>query len=192
MPKYQEVVIAGSYDLARGFVTGYLSGRSFPIPAVFSHECGIQRMSLGERMLTWAGVHAHAAHLIVDEEAAGDLIRESTTDEAGLGLKILSNRRIRSAGFSFHFRVYARVYAEEIKTILKEVPSGVAVRYKQGPSESLEKDGRGIEMYAPEHEYEYSAKGSVEGEFASILPFFRKMVEHPLVEVGEIHLEYEQ
>lgn len=191
MANYHELIIAGNYDLVRGFVTGFLAGRSFPAPAVFSRESGIRRMSLGERMLTWAGVQEHLAHVIVEEGVAGDLIREIATDEAGLALKVVSNRRIRNATFGFHYRVFAKAYGDQVREIFASVPSRVAVRYKREPSEKVRPGAQGIEMYTPDHDYELAAEGTASGSFADIFPFFRKASEHPLIQVEEIELEYE-
>jgi hypothetical protein len=183
--------VAGNYDLARGFVTGFLSGRTFPTPAIFSRECGIRRVSLGERMLSWSGVHEHLVHVIVEQGIAGDLIREITTGETGLDLEVVSNRRIEKATFHFHYKVFGKVYGEEIRKIFESAPSGVKVEYTEGPDERVDPGAKGLEVYAPTHDYELSAKGSATGRFDEILALFQKLVEHPLVEVDEVHLEYE-
>jgi hypothetical protein len=190
MATYHELVIAGNYDLARGFVTGFLSGKAFPTPAVFSRECGVRRVSLGEKMLAWTGVQEHAAHVIVEEGIAGDLIREISAAEAGLGLKVVSNRPIRDARFGFHFKVYAKIYGQEIKEIFGAAPSALRVEYEEAPEEKLDPDAKGMEAYTPSHEYEYSAKGSVGGAFSDLFPFFEKLLEHPLVEADEVELTY--
>ena len=152
MSQYHELVIDGTYDLVRGFVTGFLSGRAYPTPAVFSRECGIRRVSLGEKMLAWTGVHGQAAHIIVEEGIVGDLIREITTNEAGLDLKVVSNRRIKNATFDFHYRVFARVYAEEIKKIFAGASSGVTVSFEEGPEEIVKPDAKGVELFTPFHD----------------------------------------
>ncbi|MCK4547827.1 MAG: hypothetical protein KAW17_10345 [Candidatus Eisenbacteria sp.] len=190
MAVYHELVIAGHYDLARGFVMGFLTGKASPGPAIFSRERGIRRVSLGEKMLAWTGIHGTAAHVIVDEGVAGDLIRDITMAEEEIGLKVISNRPIEGAAFGFHFKVFARVYGEQIKRILGSAPSGLKISYEKAPEEKVDPDARGVEAYTPSHEYEYSAKGTAAGRFADIYPLFGKLLEHPLVEVEEMELEY--
>jgi len=190
MSPYHEIVIGGSYDLTRGFVTGYLTGRAFPVPAVFSRECGIRRVTLGERMLSWTGVHEPGVHVIVEEGIAADLIREVRSAAETLGLRVLTDRRIGAGRFEFRFHVYGRVYGGEIKEILASVPPGVEVRYARGPEEKSRPRSRGVELYAPEHDYEFTAEAAAEGPFGDILPFFQRLADHPLVETGELHLEY--
>jgi hypothetical protein len=66
----------------------------------------------------------------------------------------------------------------------------VKIAYRKGPTETLDPKAKGVEMYAPEHDYELHAEGSATGGFADIFPFFRKAVDHPLVHAEDIHLEY--
>lgn len=190
MAEYHELVIAGNYGIVKGFVTGFLRGRGFSTEAVFSQESSIRGAGLRELVKTWTGMQEHLAHVIVAGEIAGELAQEVANCQPSLHLEVLSDRRIKSATFKFHYKIYARVYGEEVKGIFADVPKTVKINYEHAPRENLRADGKGIEMYAPEHEYELSAEGTATGSFDDIFPFFRKVEEHPLIQVEEIHLEY--
>jgi hypothetical protein len=190
MAEYREIGITGRFDLVRGFVVGFLAGRAFPAPALFSHESGMGRARLGERVLGWTGVLGHAAYVVVDGRVADDLVREIVAREAELDLKVSSDRRIQGATLDFHYRVFGKAYAREIQGLFRSIPEGLEVRYESKPEETVDPGARGVELYSPEHEYEYSARGSVSGDFAGVHAFFETLVRHPLVEVGEVRLEY--
>jgi hypothetical protein len=51
-------------------------------------------------------------------------------------------------------------------------------------------EGKGVEAYAPLHEYELKAAGSIYGPVRDVIDFYGKVEHHDMVELDDIKLEY--
>jgi hypothetical protein len=98
-----------------------------------------------------------------------------------------SAKLVKKAQFNFTAKTYGRPYAAEIKALLKKLPAGIELRdYK--PLERENRDARGVELYAPEHEYTFEASGTLSGELGELIALRKKMDDHPLIETERIKL----
>lgn len=190
--KYYEVVFEGKYETIWGMLEGFLLANNEKWEFWFSRKSGIETETFAEAILEWGSLKSRLHHVIMDRDFHREL-QKKIGDRDDLQLiraeYTKSAREIRAASFKFTAKAYAIKYGSEIKEILSKPPAGVTIEnYK--PSETIIESARGVELYAPEHDYTFTAEGIATGEFRSILDFRKKLGDHPLVEVSLITLHF--
>lgn len=188
--EYCEVVIEGeSLDLVRGFVVGFLEGKEIQGEAIFGEDHHVENESRFGQMLRLIGVRGNRFHLII---GAGffTLLQGALERRNGeLALKIISKKNIKQASFGFHFRAYTRELGTELKGLFENPPEGLQVKdYK--PKETVLPEGKGVEAYAPLHEYEIKAAGTMYGPVKDAIEFYGRAEHYDMVELEDIKLEY--
>ena len=190
--KYYEVVFEGKYETIWGMIEGFMLAGGGKWEFWFSRKAGIETETFAEALLEWGSLKSRLHHVIVEEDFYNDL-RKKLSDRDDLKLVkaeyTKSAREIKSASFKFKAKTFAKKYGTEIKEILANPPAGITIEdYK--PHETIDESAKGTELYAPDHDYTFTAEGTASGEFKSILDFRKKLDDHPLVDVSEIKLQF--
>ncbi len=188
--EYCEVVIEGeSLDLVRGFVIGFLEGKGIQGEAIFGEDHHVENESRFGQMMRLVGIRGNRFHLIVGtgfhkllEEAL-----ERRDDE--LSLKIISEKKIKRASFGFRFRAYTRELGDELKALFEKLPEGLQAQDYQARESELP-EGKGVEAYAPLHEYELKATGVISGPAKDVIEFYGKAEHYDMAELDDIKMEY--
>jgi hypothetical protein len=188
MKKYYEVVLEGSFDLMKGFVLGYLEGSGIKGEAIFEAEHHIENESKFGQLLRFIGAKGDRTKLIVGS-GLHDLLREAI-EKRNLknDLKIVSVREITEATFEFSYHAYTRKLGEELKTLFGSLPPGLRIEKGHGPKETVNPEGKGVEAYAPLHEYEIEAKGEIHGPVKEVINLYGEAEHKDMVELGSIKL----
>jgi hypothetical protein len=186
--KYCEVVLEGSFDLIKGFVLGYLEGSGIKGEAIFEAEHHIENESKFGQLLRFIGAKGDRTNLLVGS-GLHDLLREAI-EKRNLqnDLKIVSAREITEATFEFSYHAYSRKLGEELKTLFGSLPPGVRIEKGRGPKETVNPEGKGVEAYAPLHEYEIEAKGEIHGPVKEVINLYGEAEHKDMVELGSIKL----
>ena len=187
-PTFYEVVLEGNPERTHGLLTGLLLGSGADGKLYFSHEAGVARDSLGERIARVVGLHAAISHVLVDKPMHDLLSRYAKRIAAGSGVHISQKKRVKAAAFAFSYHAYARKYGLEIQKLLDALPTGLRIADGK-PTEKIDESARGVEAYSPAHHYEISAKGTVSGRLDLLIEARAKLGDHPLVVVEPIELE---
>lgn len=189
--EYNEVVVEGSLDLIRGFVVGFLEGKGIQGEAIFGEDHHVENEGKFGQMMRLIGRKGNRFHLIV---GAGfhKLLKEALERRKGeLALKIISEKKISQASFGFRYRAYTRELGNELTTLFGDLPEGLQVKdYK--PKETVLPEGKGVEAYAPLHEYEIKATGTIYGPVKNVIDFYGRAEHHDMVELDSITLEYDK
>ena len=186
--KYYEVVIEGSFDFIKGFVLGFFEGRGIQGDAVFEREHHVDNEPTFGHLLHMIGIKEDQAYLIVGS-GVPDMIREAIKKRnLQDDLKIVSVREITQAYFEFSYHAYSRTLGEELKTFFGSLPPGLRLEKGDGPKETVHSEGKGIEAYAPLHEYEIEAKGEIHGPVEVVMNLYGKAERKDMVELGNIKL----
>jgi hypothetical protein len=186
-PTFHEVVLEGHPEVCRGLLTGLMIGADIADGVFFSWDEGVARQSFGKRLKEIVGLHAAVCHVI----AAGPvrkLLERHEKRLAAEGLRVASQKRIRSGRFEFRYHAYARRYGEEIRALLRTLPSGLKLEGGKG-EETIDRSAVGVEAYTPVHDYEIKGEGAVSGRIDLLIRARRALKEHPLVDVEEIQLD---
>lgn len=186
--KYNEVVFEGSFELMKGFVLGFLEGKGIEGEAIFETEHHIENESKFGQLLRFIGAKGNRTSLIV---GAGlhDLIRKAIENRSLKNdLNIISVREITEAYFEFSYHAYSRKLGEELKALFGSLPPGLRIEKGQGPEEKVNPEGKGIEAYAPLHEYEIEARGEIHGPVKEVINLYGEAEHKDMVELGSIKL----
>jgi len=187
--KYYEVAVEGSLDLIRGFVIGFLLGRGIEGEAVLSAEQHVRHGEGLGHLLRHLTRRGDTSSIIIGE-GVGLLLQEAFGKaNRALDLKVLSIREITGAHFDFKFRTYAKQAGEDLKNTFRALPAGVTL---QGFDcrEDVRPEGKGIEAYAPLHDYEIRGSGRVTGDAKAVIDFYDRIEHNELIQLSDIELEY--
>jgi len=188
--KYYEVTVDGSFDLMKGFVLGFLEGKRIHGEAIFDINHHREDESKFGQLMRLIGAKGGRATLIIGAGFYGLICQAIENRGLQEDLTIVSVKEIRDAYFAFSYRAYTRELGEKFKKLFGSLPDGMRIDKGKGPHEKILPEGRGVEAYAPLHEYEIKGKGEMHGPVKSVIDFYG-MVEHEeMVELGEIKLEY--
>jgi hypothetical protein len=188
--KFYEVVVEGHYDFINGMLEGFLLGKGKNWVFYFSRKAGIKAETLSEKIAEWITFRTKIHHLVIEDKFYDDFTKamQAKSNHTHIHKKFIkSAKKIKKASFEFSFKTYGKKYGDEIKALLKKIPTGVKLQnYK--PKETVLESGKGIEQYAPEHEYAFEGSGKLVGELDGLLTLRKKLEENPLIELKEIVL----
>ncbi len=190
--KYYELVFEGRYETIAGMLEGFALASGKKWEFWFSRKAGIETETFAEAILEWGALKSRLHHVILEKEFHSYLQRMIAKRK---DLKLIrpeytkSAMEIKTASFKFEAKAFAKKYGTEIKGILAKPPVGIKIKdYK--PHEEIHESAKGVELYAPDHDYTFTAEGIAIGEFKAILDFRKKLDDHPLVDVSTIRLQF--
>jgi len=190
--KYYEVVFEGNLDIICGMLEGFMLASGAKWEWYSSKDSNVETETFTDIIKEWASMKTRLHHIIMEEEFHVKLQKAVADREDLKFIKAKytkSAKEIKNASFFFEAKAYAKKYGEEIKSILSNPPDGVTIKdYK--PVETIDKDAKGTELYAPTHDYTFTAEGLAVGEFGNLLKFRKILDDHPLVAVSKIKLQF--
>jgi len=195
--KYYEIVLEGHYNAIYGLLNGFLLGKNRDWTFHFSKKAGIKTETLSEIIVDWISLKNKIHHVILEDSFYKELKKsvEKTNKSRKeksefVNLKYLKSAKlIKKAHLNFKAITYGRQHAAEMKFLLKNIPAGIVLQnYK--PVEKVVKDVKGVELYAPEHEYTFEASGTLVGNIGTMIDLKQKLDDYPLIEADKIHLKF--
>ena len=190
--EFHEVVIEGPRGWALGFVEGYVLGKGCQGRMFDAEQEGFDVTPMRERIRELLSHAVETSHLLVTPETLAE-IREAVGSAATKGLKITirHERRIASASFGFEFEAYTAELADRARACVDPPPDGATLSPETRFDVRSDPSAKGIEAYAPAHEYEMRARGTVEGKLEAVLTTHRRCRDNELLRVTEIRLHEE-
>jgi hypothetical protein len=188
--EYYEVIVEGSFELIKGFVLGYLEGSGIKGEAIFGEEHHVENESKFGQLLRILHVKDQQVHLIIGAGIHALLEKAVTNRLDELKIKLISVKKIREAHFEFTYKAFNREFGESLKNIFGKLPEGLRMAPGYEPKEKILPEGKGIEAYAPLHEYEIKAMGKISGSPKAVIDFYGEVEHNALVELDPIKLEY--
>jgi hypothetical protein len=186
---FYEIVVDGPLPVLKGFVVGHLTARGLDPNAVwFADEREVQCESFGLHLAEWMRLHVNISHLLVPQSIHPELKR--CFDQAAdlLGVRIRSDKPIRSASFKFKYSAYSQAAAKELDDLLSRMPDRVRLSEDYQPQIVVDRQAEGIEMYTPAHAYEVRGSGTATGDLEAIIELHRLAKDHELMKVERISL----
>ena len=186
---FNEVVFRGKPKVVRACLSGLLLGAGRPARVYYSFLDGVQHEGKAEKLAEIIGMRGSDCHVIVDADTSTWLKTLSRAIATETGLGISANRRIRGASMGVNFHAYAKRYEDEIMAVLKDLPAGVKLA---GFTREVRVDpgARGVEAYAPVHEFESAGKGVITGPVDLVIALKRRLAEFPLLKAADIELKF--
>ena len=191
--KYNEVVLKGAFDLIRGFVIGFLEGSKIEGEAIFNEDHHIENEGAFGQLMRLVGIKGDQVRLIV---GAGfhELLSEALgRRKQEVDITIVSVREISMAYFDFSYKAFTKELGNELKEIFGAIsrdPEGLHMEAGYKPEEEIRPEGKGVETYAPLHEYQLKASGRIHGPVKDVIDFYGVVEHYDMVELGNIKIEY--
>jgi hypothetical protein len=188
---FSEIVIEGPFMLVKGFLLGFLSNKTVDNPYFFHRKAGIKRDTLRDFLKELFELDNYA-HLCLRSDLVEEFKSATEFYTKITGMKIQSVKPIKSASFNFAYELFSEDIAEEAKSLITNLPGDITIEgYK--PFEQKDESGVGMEAYAPLHEFVSRGKGTVRGEFSSIIDLFLRIKRSKVSEsfiTSQITLEF--
>ena len=185
-----EVTIEGSLELMRGFVAGFLEGRGVAGDVFFGDDYHIDGESPAGLLLRLTGVRGKTCTVIVGAGLHDLLAPALEKRRRVVPLKILKVREVIDASFEVSFRTYSREVGTEIKGLLENLPEGVSREAAFKMHEVFDPEGKGVDAYAPLHEYELDGKGWISGPVKSVFGLYHQLGRLDVAELEDMELTY--
>ena len=193
MESFEKLLFDVSEDTLRGFAAGWGAGQ------------GWSREEMARRMVwpdEW-NIHIDSMlHDIVEALTSGRecavLMRTDTVDrflealqpwERRLAVTLESRQAIRSASQEFSYKFYSRDESAVVRSIFETLPEGVEVSDDYQPRERTDSTAHGSEMYAPTHDYEFWANGTVSGDLRGVLQVSERCHQHERIKRKPVELQ---
>jgi hypothetical protein len=191
--KYNEVVLEGALDLIRGFVIGFLEGSKIEGEAIFNEDHHIEKEGAFGQLMRLVGIRGDQVHLIVGagfHELLSEALKKRKQE---INITIVSVKEISMAYFDFTYKAFTRELGSELKEIFGAIsrdPEGLHMEAGYKPEEEIKPEGKGVEAYAPLHEYQLKAAGRIHGPVKDVIDFYGVVEHYDMVELGNIKIEY--
>jgi hypothetical protein len=187
---HHEITVEGPALLIKGYIAGFLSGRGLSPDAVLvAEELPIHVEGVIERVAEWMHLQRRDSHLLVPQTLYGDV--KHALEQAGpIGLRVQSDRPVASASLDFTYTAYTRRHAAELDAWVKSRADRLRVSEDYQPKEVADSSLEGIEGYAPAHEFEATARGTLTGDLLAILAEHDSAKRLSLLTVSAVRLNY--
>ena len=188
---FVELVISSPFILFKGFLMAFLAGTSRSALYYFNQRSGIETETLKDYLKNWLGFE-NSVHLCVEEELSRDLETAIKQNHEKLGMEVISNRKIRMAGFDLKARFFNEEGPENFR---KELSS-----HEEHLSIIITSDGRttipawqdvGVGVLVTLPPYQHGIDATITGPLDELLPFHQALAAETLVDVSEIRLLFE-
>ncbi len=189
MPEqFYEISIEGPTGRTLGFVQGFLTARGEGGRILDAYREGFDCESLRERIRELFHPSKQTYHLLVP----ADLV--PTVDEAvkegknrGMEIEVMERRLLSGARFSFSFETFSRDHGATLRALFEAPPQGVTIDDLQ-IEETLDPEAKGVEAYAPAHEYQLEGKGTVRGALRAVLALHKRARGQELIKESKLEV----
>ena len=168
MTEAVQFIVDGNETLVLGFVRGLFIGARLHDWPVFNERLGIQTEGFAAHLKGWVGLTEPITHFVVSRAAAPGVLA-GLADPRCKGITLREARTVKSASFSFEFKVFTEEAGQQVRDIFGKVPPDVLVT-GFAPRETVRADDTaGVELYSPVHHYKLEGRGTVAGSFRNVL-----------------------
>jgi len=189
--KLFSIVIKNNTNLVQGLMIGFVAGRGKNERIYHGKDYDIKPVHLQSSIIDLLGLGGQYTHYIIQDslvEPITDLIK-SLEEEYGISLE--SVEEIDHLEFHFELKIYSKEIGDRALEIFRNKGDDINVTGFQ-PEEVVREDAQGPELYSPEHDYELTGEGDVQGEVQSLLSFYYRLKEIEQVHLSEITLKIKE
>lgn len=183
--KHYDFVIKGGEKELCAYLLGFLRGKGVKSGYLFTSCYPFQSHFLKELIQ----YHGEVVHLICRANLRTVIVNAIRQRPEGSDFEIVESRPVVNTTFDFKFSTANRTVAGAIKRLLGRHPAGVKlVDYE--PEEVINPGAKGVEGYAPLHEYEFRGKGTIVGDVEGVLKVRQKLEGNEFINCDEIEIHY--
>jgi hypothetical protein len=163
--RWYELLIEGSEDLLKSLLQDY------PGEAIRGSELRLASESFTDRVREF--LHAQTHHVVFAPEPHARELARAARERSGVRLE--SVREVLEGRFGFTAKAYNPEIGAKIHDALNtNLPDGITCVDLE--KEERHPDSKGIEMFAPAHDYVYRSRGTIVGTPPGILEMNRRIV----------------
>lgn len=188
---YTEIMVKGEPALIKGFVIGFLEGRGDK-GETFVEEDRIEEDSPLTMILHFFTGQTHMVPVIAESGMVESLCKALQNRKKEIPSEVMSVRDVTGAFFEFKYKTFSEEVGKSILDFFSNLPDGVRIKEGYKPTEKSIPKGKGVEAYAPLHDYELKGSGVVQGGVKEIYQFYCRAGLFEVVELGKLTLEYER
>ncbi len=190
--EFVELVFDCPFILFKGFLRGFITCREEKVEYFFSKLAGIESETLKESLKEWLGLESHV-HLCIQQDFANYLKKAVEMNFEKLKIKLVSEREIKEAFFSFSFAFFEEKALNEFRTsieeAMKECPGCVVDFEKSEGYEPLVDDfGGGIAPVIPGKRY--FLEGEVKGYLPDVIKMREFMLSFKVGQFSKVRLQF--
>jgi len=187
--RYWELVIDGPRGWDLGFLRGYLAGKGLDGDIVDLEAEGFDCEPLREKIHELLNPKQDTLHVAVPEDCL-DGVTQALAESASAGrpMSLRHKRPLAGARFGFSLRVYSREHGARFLAFFRNLPAGCRLVEEEPLRERQDPRSKGVELYAPSHDYELAGKGRVEGAFHAVLEAYRFCRGEDLIHQGKVEV----
>jgi hypothetical protein len=175
--RWYELLIEGSEDALESLLAD-------PRDVIRGSELRLAESSMADRILEF--LHAQTHHLVFASAARTRDLVEAIRESSDLKLEAI--REVLGGRFGFKAEAYNREIGQKIHDALNtDLPAGVDCVDLE--KEKTDPDAKGVELFAPIHEYVYKARGTIVGTPPGILEMNRRLCRLDFVHEEPLELE---
>ena len=186
---YTEIMIKGEPVLIKGFVIGFLEGRGDK-GDTFVEEERIEEDSPLEMILHFFTGHPHLVPVIAETGMVESLCKALQNRKEEIPSEVMSVRDVTGAFFEFKYKAFSEEVGKSLQAFFSDLPEGVEMKAGYKPEEKITPSGKGVEAYAPLHDYELKGSGVVRGGVKEVYRFYCRAGLFEVIELGKLTLEY--
>lgn len=186
---YKEIMIKGEPALIKGFVIGFLEGRGDKGDA-FVEEDRIEDDSPLNMILHFFTGHAQILPVIAESGMVESICNALQNRKEEIPSEVMSVREVTGALFEFKYKTFSEEVGKSLRAFFSDLPEGVELKPGYQPVEKITPSGKGVEAYAPLHDYELKGSGIVRGGVKEVYRFYCRTGRFEVVELGKLTLEY--
>jgi hypothetical protein len=183
MATYYELVVKGKEETIKAFLVGFVLGRNTRAEVFFAKEHGFSAEHLKEII-----THKDYLHVLCAAALRGPIASAISKAPEEFGFELLQQHRIQRVRFTFRFETVSREMARRLKRLFSTLPKGARMRRFE-PKEMIDPEGKGLEGYAPLHDYRFSGEGEVEGDVPAVVRYANRLRENEFVEVEDLEID---
>jgi hypothetical protein len=192
---YFEVVVEGHHEFIKGFVTGLLAGKGLQEETFFGGDYDIDKDHPLEMLAHLVGLRHEHTVMIVEEQVLElwrSWIKRSTNNRGrDAGMNLISAHKIKEGQFTFSIDTFSREIGKKLNQILTDISPCLRIEPPYAPEEKETPEGRGIEAYAPLHDYEMKAKGRILGSCRDLFHCYSALNRYEVVTLSSMELVHD-
>jgi len=186
--RFYEISLEGPTGRTLGFVQGFLTARGEGGRMLDAYREGFDCESLRERIRELFHPAKQTYHLLVPADlvpTVNEAVQEGKN--RGMEMEVLEQRLLVGARFSFSFETFSRQHGAALRAMFETPPQGVTIDDLQ-IEETIHPEAKGVEAYAPAHEYQLEGKGTAQGALRAVLTLHKRARDEELIKEGNLQV----
>ncbi len=192
--RFVEMVFDCPFILLKGFLRGLITCKGEEVEYFFPKLAGIESETLKESLREWLGLESHV-HLFIEKGFAQYLKDALEKNYDRLKVKVVSEKDIKDAYFTFNFAFFEEKALLEFKKMLEKAVNeceGCEIQFEksEGYEPMVDDFGGGIAPVVPAKRF--FLNGQVKGYLPSVVNLRNLMSEQKIGDISKIKLIFEE